>query len=82
MRQKLYAAHPQMARIDDIAEGPAADLSRLAEASLGHELFKSPIIDFFLTNPIARSSRVMVEASALAKSQGHPGQGQMLQAAE
>jgi NADH-quinone oxidoreductase subunit G len=27
--------------------------------------FASPVIDFYLTNPIARASRVMAECSAL-----------------
>ena len=37
--------------------------------------FKSPIEDFYLTNPIARASAVMAECSRLAS-------GQMLTAAE
>ena len=77
LRQKLYAAHPHMARIDDIAESPVADLSGVAQGDLGREPFVSPITDFFLTNPIARASKVMAAASALAQSRG-----QMPQAAE
>ena len=77
LRQKLYAAHPHMARIDDIAEGPLVDFTGLAQESLGREAFVSPISDFFLTNPIARASKVMAEASALAQSYG-----QIQQAAE
>ena len=37
--------------------------------------FKSPVEDFYLTNPIARASAVMAECSRLAS-------GQMLTAAE
>ena len=74
LRAKLYAAHPHMARLGEIAEGAPA---RFPEdfAVPGREPFVSPITDFFLTNPIARASKVMAEASALS-------QGAMRQAAE
>ena len=74
LRAKLYAAHPHMAQIDAIAEGPKLSLPEVAGA-LAREPFASPIADFYLTNPIARASKVMHEASALA-------QGAMQQAAE
>ena len=80
LRGKLFAAHPHMARFDDIAEGPAADLSMLGERPLGEGALVSPVTDFYLTNPIARASRTMAEASALANSRGQG--AQMLQAAE
>ena len=68
LRAKLYAAHPHLARIDEIAEMPAADFSATAGAVMGREPFASPIHDFYLTNPIARASKVMAEASALVQS--------------
>ena len=74
LRAKLYAAHPHMAKLDQIAEGPAPSLPDAAGAP-GREPFVSPVADFYLTNPIARASKVMLEASALA-------QGTMRQAAE
>ena len=37
---------------------------------MGRDPFVSPITDFYLTNPIARSSKVMAEASALSTLQG------------
>ncbi len=67
LRAKLYAAHPHMARLDEIAEGPIADLSTFEAGSLGREPFVSPVADFYLTNPIARASKVMAEASALTR---------------
>ena len=70
LRQAIYAAHPHMARVDDIAEGPVADFTSLEAAGMGREPFVSPITDFYLTNPIARSSKVMAEASALSTLQG------------
>jgi NADH-quinone oxidoreductase subunit G len=39
----------------------------LPAATLGHGALVSSIADFYLTNPIARASRVMGECSALAK---------------
>ncbi len=71
-------AVPHFAAIDTIAEGDLADsLGRLS--GLGgepsREPFRSPIEDFYLTNPIARASGVMAECSALAH-------GAKLQAAE
>ena len=70
LRRALYAAHPHMAQVDEIAETPVADLGRLGQGKLGREPFVSPIVDFFQTNPIARASKVMAEASALAAQQG------------
>ena len=70
LRRALYAAHPHMARPDEIAEGPVADFSAVRQAKLGSEPFVSPVVDFFQTNPIARASKVMAEASALAAMQG------------
>ena len=82
LRVKLFAAHPHMARVDDIAEGPAADFTALEGATLGREPFVSPISDFYQTNAIARSSRTMAEASALAGNRLKMAQGQMQVAAE
>jgi NADH-quinone oxidoreductase subunit G len=68
LRAKLYAAHPHMARVDAIADSPAADFTGIAATSLGHEPFVSPITDFYQTNPIARASKVMAQASALLQA--------------
>ena len=35
---------------------------------IARALFASPVVDFYLTNPIARASAVMAECSALAKN--------------
>jgi NADH-quinone oxidoreductase subunit G len=42
----------------------------------GREPFESPIMDFYLTNPIARASGVMAECSSIARGRA------ALQAAE
>ncbi|MBV9078555.1 MAG: NADH-quinone oxidoreductase subunit G [Methylobacteriaceae bacterium] len=68
LRRQLYAAHPHLARLEEInpADGAAA-LATLAggRGEVGGAAFVSPVTDFFLTNPIARASRVMAECSAL-----------------
>ncbi len=70
LRQALFAAHPALMRIDQIAAGDAADIQKLA--SLGGTADKAPlrsaVADFYLTNPIARASATMAECSALANA--------------
>jgi NADH-quinone oxidoreductase subunit G len=77
LRAALAAAYPHLARFDQVAPADAAGLN--AAATLGGAVdrapFASPVKDFYLTNPIARASRVMAECSALAR-------GRMRQAAE
>ncbi|QRI64747.1 NADH-quinone oxidoreductase subunit G [Shinella sp. PSBB067] len=70
LREKLYAAHPHFAAIDEISPGDIADLSALAKkgGTMANSGFASPIKDFYLTNPIARASAVMAECSALARN--------------
>jgi len=77
LRQKLFAAHPLFAKIDEIVAGDPADLAKITDGgvALSDAPFVSPIDDFFLTNPIARASAVMAECSALAR-------GSLKQAAE
>jgi len=70
LRRQMFAAHPHLMRIDEIAAGDAADIGKLAKlgGEAGKAAFKSPVSDFYLTNPIARASAVMAECSALAMS--------------
>jgi NADH-quinone oxidoreductase subunit G len=67
LRAQLYQAYPHMAEIDAIRPAEPGDFERLA--ALGGDImgpsFISPVRDFYLTNPIARASRVMAECSAL-----------------
>jgi len=67
LRRALFAVHPHLARIDQIAAGNPADVEKLGR--LGGAADKAPfrrsIGDFYLTNPIARASAVMAECSAL-----------------
>ena len=77
LRQALFKAVPHLMRIDQIEPGKADDVKALAGkgGSVDKAPFKSPVEDFYLTNPIARASAVMAECSRLAS-------GQMLTAAE
>jgi NADH-quinone oxidoreductase subunit G len=68
LRQALYAAHPHMAAIGEVAAGDRKLQAKLAKAGgkLGKAAFTSPVRDFYLTNPVARASGIMAECSALA----------------
>jgi NADH-quinone oxidoreductase subunit G len=70
LRAALYAAHPHMAAIDQIAAGDTASLEALAklDTKAGSGAFHNAVTDFYLTNPIARASATMAECSALAKA--------------
>ena len=77
LRQAIFKAVPHLMRIDQIEAGDAAGVKTLAArgGSVEKGAFKSPVEDFYLTNPIARASAVMAECSKLAS-------GQILTAAE
>jgi NADH-quinone oxidoreductase subunit G len=68
LRAALYAQYPHLARIDEIAPANAADLGRLAQAAVKTTSapLRSPVTDFYLTNPIARASAIMGECAAMA----------------
>lgn len=77
LRQALFKMHPHLMRIDQIAQGTADDIRKLTTdgGAFDKTPFKSPVADFYLTNPIARASAIMAECSSLAS-------GHMPQAAE
>ncbi|EKS38202.1 NADH-quinone oxidoreductase subunit NuoG [Afipia broomeae] len=77
LRQAIFKAAPHLMRIDQIEGNDAAGVKALAArgGSVEKGAFKSPVEDFYLTNPIARASAVMAECSKLAS-------GQLLTAAE
>ena len=68
LRAALAAAYPHLVRFDAIVPADAGVFAPLA--ALGGAVDKAPfapsVVDFYLTNPIARASRVMAECSALA----------------
>ena len=68
LRAKMYGEFPHLARIDEIAPSRTADLASIAKASVGttSAALRSPIAEYYLTNPIARASAVMGECQQLA----------------
>ncbi|PLW77470.1 NADH-quinone oxidoreductase subunit NuoG [Cohaesibacter celericrescens] len=69
LREKLFAEHPDLTRLDDCLVGEVAAIEALAKGAkaVKGQALVSPISDYYLTNPIARASAVMAECSALAK---------------
>jgi NADH-quinone oxidoreductase subunit G len=67
LRQAIYAAHPHLAAIDQVRPGDLGDINRLASVpgTTNPAPFVNAVQDFYLTNPIARASRIMAEMSAL-----------------
>ena len=70
LRKSLFAAHPHFAAINGIAVSDAGAIDVLADlgGKVGKDAFRSPVTDFYLTNPIARASKTMAACSALAKA--------------
>jgi NADH-quinone oxidoreductase subunit G len=70
LRQAVFAAHPHLMRVDQIAPADAADIQKLAKlgGTPDKAPLRSPVTDFYLTNPIARASAIMAECSALANA--------------
>ena len=81
LRARLMADHPTFGQIDyapGAATAGAMDLAAFGvAAAVADQPFRSPIEDFYLTNPIARASGTMAECSAL-----HHGGAARLEAAE
>jgi len=67
LRAQMYKVAPQLQQIDAVAPSSGDSLSALAAKAgkVSDTPFKEAISDFYLTNPIARASRVMAELSAL-----------------
>jgi NADH-quinone oxidoreductase subunit G len=63
LRKALIAEVPHLAAIDEVPENA---WQVPAGGEMGSEDFRSPVRDFYLTNPIARASSVMAELSAMA----------------
>ncbi len=67
LRQAMIEDAPNLGRIDAIGEGDAPfDLSVIGETgAVSDAPFRSPIRDYYLTNPVARASKTMAECSAM-----------------
>jgi NADH-quinone oxidoreductase subunit G len=68
LRRALYKDHPHFMRLDAVGPADLEGLKKLATVKddVDKTPFRSPVTDFYLTNPIARASAVMAECSALA----------------
>ncbi|MDP0925996.1 NADH-quinone oxidoreductase subunit NuoG [Paracoccus onubensis] len=69
LRRALIKAVPHLALIDQVPEN---EWQALKLADLGRADFSNPIKDFYLTNPIARSSPLMGELSRMAAARHAP----------
>jgi len=69
LRRKLIEAVPHLAEIGSV---PANDWQPLELRDMGKAEFRLAVKDFYLTNPIARSSPLMGELSAMAAARKAP----------
>jgi NADH-quinone oxidoreductase subunit G len=67
LRSAMYRLAPSLMRLSTVTPADAAGVAPLARATgtMTAEPFRSPMADFYLTNPIARASAVMAELSAM-----------------
>ena len=66
VRRRMIEKAPQLADLDQVKPGEWGDFGRPGEMTA--EPFRSPVTDYFLTNPICRASTVMAELSALVQA--------------
>jgi len=67
LRRALIAAHPHLARIDEVPENDWQPLALRDMGGVeGRVDFRYAVDEFYLTNPIARASAVMGELAAMA----------------
>lgn len=69
LRRALVEAVPHLGQVDQVVE---SDWQPLPMRDLGQAAFVNPIRDFYLTNPIARSSPLMGELSRMAAARHMP----------
>ncbi len=72
LRERLYEQFPHFAVLDEVAESGVSNVNAFAKSlgasNAGRTLaatISSPVRDYFMTNPIARASKVMAECSAM-----------------
>ncbi|MGB7319317.1 MAG: molybdopterin-dependent oxidoreductase, partial [Planktotalea sp.] len=70
LRTALVAEVPHLAQIDEVPEN---DWQPLKAKKMGKADFRGAVSDFYLSNPIARSSELMAELSAGAKARAAGG---------
>ena len=73
LRRALYAEHPHFAALDTVAPSDAVASVETLSGLTGEPTrtaFASAVPDFYLSNAIARASRVLAECSSLARVRG------------
>ena len=76
LRTAMYEEIAGFGALEQIDPADPAELAAIAQSSgTVSGGFVSPISDFYMTNPIARSSKIMAECSALAKGGQAAGTG-------
>jgi NADH-quinone oxidoreductase subunit G len=80
LRAKMYTAVAGLAALNSLSPADPRAIETLASRAgvMRDEPLRSPIKDFYMTNPIARASQVMAELSALR----HQASSKTLSAAE
>ena len=73
LRAQMYTGHPNLAKLNQITPADGAEIHALAQnaqtGALSNEPMEPCVENFYLTNPIARASKVMNEMSALKNGQ-------------
>ncbi len=65
-RAELYKRVPHLAHLDALPDPSPLDLAALgASGPISDAPLRSPVADFYLTNPIARASAIMAECSSM-----------------
>ncbi len=77
LRAKMFEELPHLAALDQVAGADLSELAAAANASADTlaEPFGVAVEDFYLTNPVARASKIMAECSALAAGTAQAGTG-------
>ncbi|QGZ95234.1 NADH-quinone oxidoreductase subunit NuoG [Terricaulis silvestris] len=74
LRAKMIADHPSFGQVDyapGAADAASFDATKIGiDGQVSNEPFRSPVTDFYLTNPIARASKTMAECSRLRAGAG------------
>ena len=67
LRAAMYKIAPQLMRLDQREAAGVAAMAAVAQGAgtMSGDVFRSPVTDFYMTNPIARASKTMAECSAL-----------------